>query len=72
MTTVVSCDGLLLCRSPFTTMPRKKHLRISDEEHAVLENTRQIVYGDNSVPYGVVIEQACQSLLNEGRDGVQF
>lgn len=50
-------------------MARDKKVRLSESEKELLRSTRTAVFGDESVPYGLVIEQACKTLLaDEGND----
>lgn len=53
---------------------RKKRIRLSDEEKDLLRTTRQEAFGDENVPYGIVVRKACRSLLAEDKDesGVSF
>jgi hypothetical protein len=43
---------------------RDNRVRLSDQEKRVLELARATVY-DGEVPFGVVVERACQNLLAE-------
>jgi DNA-binding beta-propeller fold protein YncE len=47
---------------------RENRVRLSDTELAQVKSTRQIVYGDSSVPMGVVIKQACEEMVVESND----
>jgi hypothetical protein len=42
---------------------REKKIRLSTEEKDLLRTTRQEMFGDENVPYGVVVRAACRSLL---------
>lgn len=44
---------------------RKKHVRLSEREKAIIDTTKKAVYGEDDVAYGVVIERACRNLLSE-------
>lgn len=59
---------------PTSTTMRKRRIRLSDEEKNLLRTTRQEAFGDDNVPYGVVVRKACRSLLAEKKDdsGVSF
>ena len=44
---------------------RNKRIRLSEEEKNLLRTTRQEAFGDENVPYGVVVQKACRTLLTE-------
>ncbi|MHC3380228.1 hypothetical protein [Haloarcula sp. H-GB5] len=46
-------------------MARDKKVRLSESEKELLRSTRISVFGDENVPYGLVIEQGCKALLAE-------
>jgi len=49
-------------------MARDKKVRLSESEKELLRSTRTAVFGDENVPYGLVIERACKELLSENND----
>lgn len=55
---------------------RNKRIRLSAEEKDLLRTTRQESFGDENVPYGVVVREACHALLTEkssnNEEGVTF
>jgi hypothetical protein len=56
-------------------MVRKNRVRLDDDEIAQLKMTRQVVYGDDSVPMGRVVAVACEQLIAEQQNddqGVSF
>ena len=48
---------------------RDKRVRLSTEEKDLLRTTRQEAFGDENVPYGIVVRKACRALLAENEDG---
>lgn len=56
-------------------MSRDKKVRLGEDEKELLRSTREVVYGDDNVPYGLVIAKGCKALLAEdedNNDGVNF
>jgi len=49
-------------------MGRNNRVRLSDTEIEQVKSTRQIVYGDSSVPMGVVIRRACEQLVSNNNE----
>lgn len=42
---------------------RQNRVRLSDDELKQVKKTRERVYGDERVPMGVVIDQACEEMV---------
>lgn len=55
---------------------RDKRIRLSESEKDLLRTTRTAVFGDNEVPYGIVVKEACKTLIGEDsedkNEGVGF
>ena len=49
-------------------MVRDKKVRLSESEKELLRSTRTAVFGDENVPYGLVIERACKELLADNNE----
>jgi len=49
-------------------MARKRKVRLSDSEKELLRSTRTAVFGDENVPYGLVVERACKELLADNNE----
>lgn len=47
---------------------RQNRVRLSDDELEQVKQTRERVYGDERVPMGVVIDQACKEMANNRKN----
>lgn len=47
---------------------RENHIRLSDEELALIEDVRDVEFGTDSVPIGEAVESACKSYLLDNNE----
>lgn len=49
-------------------MVRQKRLRLSETELETVKSVKQLRYGDDPVPLGLVVREACERVVNDSEE----